>query len=108
MPPKESRAPATRKPSEDTAIIDLRLSVVIARPTGSLLERFVDLAKKRPDMFFEFAKAELYDNPHLVYLEGDDDARIPIDRHLWSTLSSLKPDLLVAIIRALGDALMAA
>jgi hypothetical protein len=42
----------------------------------------------------------------LAYLEGADGARVPIDEHFWRTLRASHPEVLIHLVRALGDALM--
>ena len=68
---------ARKRQSEDTAIIDVRLRICVVRPTGFVLDRLVDLAKKRPgEMFFDFLHSELTDNINLAYIEGAEGARM--------------------------------
>jgi hypothetical protein len=110
MPPKESKISATTRKSlsEDTAIIDARLRIVLVRPAGPVLERLIDLAKKRPgEMFFDYLRGELTDNTSLAFLEGADGGRVPISEPVWRMLRATHPEVLVHLVRALSDAVTA-
>jgi hypothetical protein len=98
---------ATMRKPTDGAVVDVHLRLVIMRPVGPVLERLADIARKRPTMFFEVAHAELVDNINLAYIETHDGERLPLTEPLWRLLAAAHPDLLVQLMRALGNAVLA-